>query len=348
VTIDREIELLELIYSAPDDDAHRLVYADWLLERGDPRGEFIVLQYKKEREALDSRQAHRERQLLRDRGEAWLGPLAPVIDARTMVFRKGFLAECQASFASPAQKVALLGNPLWATVEKLDADADVLAHPCMRSLRAIGPLPAATVLALQDQRLLAHIREVQLEVPESSQFHPAWEQLPAVITSRLPGVRTFTFSWPDVFLEHSRGFQPTQYKPWLQGTGALGLECVIIRERMMLAYPRWESFDSPHPDLARWLEFCRSSAHLRQLVLQPYHGWIFALQREDAGWSLDIDWNTVAATADIKGLELALSRVNRGAFAHIAARISGVERPHHRRMLEQVLGRFPEAAPAAT
>jgi uncharacterized protein (TIGR02996 family) len=344
VTIDRETELLELICSAPDHDAHRLVYADWLLERGDPRGEFIALQYKKEREALDSRQAHRERQLLRDHGEAWLGPLAPVIDARTMIFRKGFLAECQASFASPAQKAALLGHPLWATVERLGADADMLAHPCMRSLRAIGPLPAATMLALQHQRPLPHIREVKLDLP----LDPMWEHLLAAIQSRLPGLRSIAFSWPDVFLEYSRGLQPALYQTWFHGSDALGVERVVIRERMMLAYPRWEFFDSPHPDLARWLEFCRSSAHLCQLVLQPYHGWTFTLQSESAGWTLCIDWNTVAATADIKGLELALSRVDRGAFVHIAARISGVERPHHQRMLEQVLGRFPEAARGAT
>jgi len=33
-----------LIAAAPDDDAPRLVYADWLEERGDPRGEFLRLE----------------------------------------------------------------------------------------------------------------------------------------------------------------------------------------------------------------------------------------------------------------------------------------------------------------
>ena len=39
-----EEELLAAVFAAPDDDAPRRVYADWLLERGDPRGEFIQLQ----------------------------------------------------------------------------------------------------------------------------------------------------------------------------------------------------------------------------------------------------------------------------------------------------------------
>jgi uncharacterized protein (TIGR02996 family) len=39
-----EAALLQAVMDAPDDDAPRLVYADWLLERGDVRGELIRLQ----------------------------------------------------------------------------------------------------------------------------------------------------------------------------------------------------------------------------------------------------------------------------------------------------------------
>ena len=35
---------LEAIRAAPDDDVPRLVYADWLEERGEPLGEFIRVQ----------------------------------------------------------------------------------------------------------------------------------------------------------------------------------------------------------------------------------------------------------------------------------------------------------------
>jgi uncharacterized protein (TIGR02996 family) len=42
-----EQQLLRAIHDAPDDDAPRLVYADWLQQHGDPgrRGEFIALQF---------------------------------------------------------------------------------------------------------------------------------------------------------------------------------------------------------------------------------------------------------------------------------------------------------------
>jgi len=40
---DTERELLQAIREAPNDNGPRLVYADWLTERGDRRGEFIML-----------------------------------------------------------------------------------------------------------------------------------------------------------------------------------------------------------------------------------------------------------------------------------------------------------------
>ena len=37
-------QLLAAIIEDPDDDAPRLVYADWLQAQGDPRGELMQLQ----------------------------------------------------------------------------------------------------------------------------------------------------------------------------------------------------------------------------------------------------------------------------------------------------------------
>src|SRR5207249_956021 len=37
------------ILEHPDDDTPRLVYADWLMERGEPRGEFIRIQVERAR-----------------------------------------------------------------------------------------------------------------------------------------------------------------------------------------------------------------------------------------------------------------------------------------------------------
>lgn len=60
-----EDALLAAIVAAPDDDAPRLVYADWLQERGDARGEFIRLQ-------IELARSKKPPQQLRDRVQAML------------------------------------------------------------------------------------------------------------------------------------------------------------------------------------------------------------------------------------------------------------------------------------
>ncbi len=53
-------ELLQRILEAPEDQGPRLVYADWLQQMGDPRGEFISVQCE-----LSRQEAHEARLDLR-------------------------------------------------------------------------------------------------------------------------------------------------------------------------------------------------------------------------------------------------------------------------------------------
>jgi uncharacterized protein (TIGR02996 family) len=68
---DGEAELLAQIYAAPDDDGPRLVYADWLQERGDPRGEFIALQLERAGGRARSGGRQRENALAAKHANAW-------------------------------------------------------------------------------------------------------------------------------------------------------------------------------------------------------------------------------------------------------------------------------------
>ena len=80
------------ILDAPDADGPRLVFADWLQERGDSRGEFIRSQTEraawvpdlKRRNALHRREA----ELLAAHGDAWMGELAAF--CRSWRFERGF------------------------------------------------------------------------------------------------------------------------------------------------------------------------------------------------------------------------------------------------------------------
>jgi uncharacterized protein (TIGR02996 family) len=84
---------LEAIAARPDDDTPRLVYADWLEERGDPRGAFVRVQCALERlSADDPRRPALEDQaddLLAAHEEEWAAQLRGA--ARDWRFRRGFV-----------------------------------------------------------------------------------------------------------------------------------------------------------------------------------------------------------------------------------------------------------------
>jgi uncharacterized protein (TIGR02996 family) len=78
-----EEALFQAILDAPEDDAPRLVYADWIEERGQPeRAEFIRVQIELARlpagSSTTTRLKVRERQLLEEHKEAWVEPLMPL------------------------------------------------------------------------------------------------------------------------------------------------------------------------------------------------------------------------------------------------------------------------------
>jgi uncharacterized protein (TIGR02996 family) len=106
----------------PDDDAPRLIYADWLMDQGDPlsaaRGEFIRLQVELARAGLPAAEQARHRariqELLEQNWEAWVGPLRTAIGVENAEpwmqggycldglykFRRGFVEEMNLPLAA--------------------------------------------------------------------------------------------------------------------------------------------------------------------------------------------------------------------------------------------------------
>lgn len=118
--------LLRAVYADPADDSARLVYADWLTEQGDERGEFITLQVQRAQTGAEP--SKRERQLEKKWARAWLGPLQPVLLKRDLVYRRGFLAEC-ALEAMLSDHAKLIGHPIFSTVEKFDLASGRMGAP---------------------------------------------------------------------------------------------------------------------------------------------------------------------------------------------------------------------------
>jgi len=130
------------VLANPDDDAARVVYADWLLEKGDARGELIQLQMNSDASAAVEK---RIAALVRQHRETRLGPLARVfVD---VVFEKGFPVRAtlaRNAAAGPGVWAAAAVDPRLATLVELKKGksnevhfASFVRSPAMRSLRRV-------------------------------------------------------------------------------------------------------------------------------------------------------------------------------------------------------------------
>jgi uncharacterized protein (TIGR02996 family) len=121
--MDQNEALLEAIYESPDDDAPRLVYMDYLQDRGDPRGEFLSLQMKRLGRALTREEARTERQLLADHVDRWVpAEVLSKIKRVTVRFERGFLARCHLRQSEQPVGSRLAGHAAWRTVHTLTAE----------------------------------------------------------------------------------------------------------------------------------------------------------------------------------------------------------------------------------
>ena len=168
-----EADLLRAIYEHPEDDQPRLVYADWLLERGNPRGELIQLQFARVRGSAPKGSATRERKLLDAGWKQWLGGIELRIHKDGMRFERGFAdtLELVRGYGSKTWEL-----PAWSTVRVLDwyhrrsDERDVREMTeggWWRSLREILSIGPAGFVALSASPLAA-----QLEVMGGTDYDP--------------------------------------------------------------------------------------------------------------------------------------------------------------------------------
>jgi uncharacterized protein (TIGR02996 family) len=146
-----EAELLALVWAAPGDPGPRQVYGDWCAERGLPRGEFIALQYKS---SPTKRDQARARALLKANLLDWLGPLEPVVVAKSARFEGGFVAACETRFRTAKQRAELAAHPAWSTVREVVTDEPKLVQSA-RGLRSLRDARRKLLLRLCDGPPLA-------------------------------------------------------------------------------------------------------------------------------------------------------------------------------------------------
>ncbi|MBK7860334.1 MAG: TIGR02996 domain-containing protein [Archangiaceae bacterium] len=146
--------LLDAVLAAPHDDAPRLVYADWLQERGDARGELILVQCRLQQlrskpgkrppqvKLLEARAA----ELIAAHQREWLAPLMPFI--RSATFERGFLS----TVTGDAGKL-LEGLPLLAREPLEGLTLTGYRAALLDAVYRAAPHPTARVFGLAHARL---------------------------------------------------------------------------------------------------------------------------------------------------------------------------------------------------
>jgi uncharacterized protein (TIGR02996 family) len=185
-------ELYAAVFAAPEEDAPRLVLADFLLEQGDPRGELIMLQFKRRDQGLDEREHQREAALLKQHGRAWLGPLATVLSwgkrYSNTRFERGFVAVADVMDSANKKLQLVARDPHWATVEELRGMfvGQLLETAPLRGLKRLGlgapSLSPERLQRLADDGQTLPLRELYLgQVPSPSLLRRVLPRL-AVLT----------------------------------------------------------------------------------------------------------------------------------------------------------------------
>ena len=132
--------LLQAVRERPDDDGPRLVLADWLSERGDPRGELIVLQCRLARMDRDDDERRwieaRARELLAAHEDEWRGSIVELPTVSSGYLERGFV-----------RRVVMAESVFARRAAELFAAAPLLEEVYLRADRVTDELPVPPELA---------------------------------------------------------------------------------------------------------------------------------------------------------------------------------------------------------
>jgi uncharacterized protein (TIGR02996 family) len=128
---DRTRELRAAVWDDPISDDARMVYADYLQDRGDPRGELVGLQIARARTGEPV--SDRERMLVRRIAPDLAQPLTPYLVPGFELVR-GFVTTCTVSDTPMPEPITW--HPAWRTVDDLSTtNYDLLTSPHIRARR---------------------------------------------------------------------------------------------------------------------------------------------------------------------------------------------------------------------
>lgn len=166
-------EFLEAIYAEPDDTTHKVVFADWLTENGDPRGELISLQ-------LAGVGSSRERALIAKIGDdhaTWDWPLAEKFKRGTRRYEEGFFAGGHLD----QRRTEFFEHAAWSHVRAIELDypepygaeiAFLAKLPRLRELTNIGAQFVLPALEATPIEVLEIVEATRHDAPALDANHP--------------------------------------------------------------------------------------------------------------------------------------------------------------------------------
>jgi hypothetical protein len=319
---DHEAALIDrLAEAATDEDARAAtaVYGDYLLGRGDPRGELVAISVTEPASPeIAALRAELERERERD---PWFAPLLRV--ARVRTWKRGLLDQVQLGKQEPGAIDRATGHPLWSTVTRLDGLGQFMTHDevarlagqsILRSLRRLAIAGgAAEALARGDQ---VHSRLRELTIFESSHglndtVVALRERMPALVQLELPRSNV------------------KQLRELLE---AIDVDRLVVRDRGFALFAGVDGYATA-PALARTLVF---AAQHHQLSSQ---GPRCVVNRTADGWRhLRIEWDGPAWEPACRELITALEQLPPRAFTRVAIAVAHAD---HARRLAAHFGGLP-------
>lgn len=163
---DPEIELaLRSVAEGPLDEGRKRVFTDLLLERGDPRGEFMLLQFVIAANQASGAVRQRANELWQRHKREWTKELAGVVT--DLELENGFpVAGTVGATADPAK---VLGSAMFATLERIRAGAGgealllaAAADPRLTALDTLEVNDAQTLQAICERGVPGRLRKLIL------------------------------------------------------------------------------------------------------------------------------------------------------------------------------------------
>ncbi|MFO0551240.1 MAG: TIGR02996 domain-containing protein [Polyangiaceae bacterium] len=193
-----EAEMLAEIYARPDDLALRQVFADFLVERGDPRGEHIAIGLARREGRADAAALRKQAAIAKKHGASWIGELDRVLARDGRVFDAGFLKAAtlelvaKREYRRATELPAALRSAALSTVTSLgfgreaqdpELFAEILSLPALAHLTELVNVPDEGLVTLGKLKPRALIRAIDVDVrsDEGREVLARGEALPALV-----------------------------------------------------------------------------------------------------------------------------------------------------------------------